>query len=365
MAKLKTAYFDTKPIPASIDPEGGCSLQLKDRPIIEDEDVYEEVKQEYSLPISAKLIGFITGCVLTGMTKKVATDCNPRRIGNLLKFTPTLRGKVPSIYSPYDPLTCASAITVSSLSGLEKAVDMTRVSFVNSRDPGNKVTVERVNYVGSQVSGVIKKNKQILAVGVNMQYLTGDTVAVTYTNAAGTPVTVTIVPVESDISHMLFNWPSELSAVAAGSEVVISFLTRGGIEESEPQPNSKTVLVIDDDTPPPALPTVTNAQTPGKPANTVVFGDETPWSITGAGFQAGDRVTIELYNPDTGALWDSGDLTDKGKVTSLTATQIDLDGIRSDGRRPDGDWINQYPRSKIVIVRGTSRVEYPVTFTGS
>jgi len=243
MAKI-IAHFDTKPIPASIDPEGGFSLQLKDRDIIEDDDVYEEVRLEYSLPISAKLIEFCTGCVLTGMTKKVAKDCKPRKIGNMLKFSPTLRGKVSNPYSPYDPLTCSSAITVSSLSGLEKAVDTDKVSFVNTRDPGNKVTINRIAYVGAQEDGIIMKGKQIMAVGYNMQFLTGDTVTVSYVNAEGTVTSFQVTPTESDVNHMLFAWPTQLDAVEPGTEITFSFRTRGGVEESEPQDNNKVVTLI-------------------------------------------------------------------------------------------------------------------------
>ena len=133
MAKL-IAKFDTVPVNTAIDPEGGYQLRLRDRPVYDESQVFEEVVKEKTLPFDKDMLEFSFLAVLKTMAQKVSRDCNPRRVGNYLKFTPTLRGKVKGMYSAYNPQTCSSAIVISSMKGLEKAVDTDFVSFVNSRE---------------------------------------------------------------------------------------------------------------------------------------------------------------------------------------------------------------------------------------
>ena len=50
MAKL-IAKFDTVPVNPAIDPEGGYLLRLRDRPVYDESQVFEEVVKEKTLPI--------------------------------------------------------------------------------------------------------------------------------------------------------------------------------------------------------------------------------------------------------------------------------------------------------------------------
>ena len=236
--------FDTKAIPVSIDPEGGYSLQLKDVECVEDESVFDEVKSDNSLPISSNLIEFIFRCTLETMAGKVAKDCKARKIGNLLKFQPTLRGKVKNAYSAYDASTCSSAITVSSLSGLEKSIDTSKVAFKNVRDLGNQVTITRLSYLGADEDRLWMKTKKLLVVGYNLQDLEGDITKVSYNDAEGTAHSFNITPTESDVNHRLYDFPTELADVAVNTELTIFFRARGGVAESEPQELEKTVKLI-------------------------------------------------------------------------------------------------------------------------
>ena len=275
MAKI-IARFDTKKVNNALDPEGGFSLQLKDRPIYDDTQVFEEVVKEKTLPFDKDMLEFAFLSVLKTMALKVSRDCNPRRIGNYIKFAPTLRGKVKTPYSAYSRDTCSSAIVVSSLSGLEKAIDENYVQFVNSRE-GIKVVIQRINWVGSENDFEIRRGSQIIATGSNMQYLPGDTVTFRWKTAAGADASLAVVPVESDVSHMLFDWPSALDALAEGSEVTIEFVTRGGVADAPGITNTKKVkVVVDGESKPKVKVTQFRVQIPGgegTSADVQIFGE--------------------------------------------------------------------------------------------
>lgn len=244
MAKI-IAKFDTVAVNTSIDPTGGYTLKLKDRPIYDESQVFEEVVKEKTLPFDKDMLEFAFLAVLKTMALKVSRDCNPRKVGNYLKFTPTLRGKVNGPYSQFDPATCTSAITISSMSGLEKAVDRDYVTFLNAK-AGVKVTINRVSWIGSDEPNVIKKGQPFAAYGTNLMFnaALGDTVAAVWKDAGGEDHTLALTPSESDYDHMKFAWPEGLNDVPVDAEVVLSFRTRGGIEDGDEQLNNKTVTVI-------------------------------------------------------------------------------------------------------------------------
>jgi len=237
--------FDTYPVNAALDPSGGYAMKLKDLQIVNDDSVFEEVVKEKTLPLSPELLEFAFRTILTTMALKVSKDCRPRKVGSYLKATPYLRGKVASPYSAYDPQTCSCAIVFTSLSGLDKTVDTDKyVQFVNVKT-GTKVTIDRITYEGSTSEvGVIMKTKGIVVTGLNCQWLTGDSCTLVWTDAEGNPQTASITPTSSSVTEMKFAWPTALNDVAAGTEIEFRFLTRGGIEEAEPQPNNKTVKVL-------------------------------------------------------------------------------------------------------------------------
>lgn len=244
MAKIQ-AKFDTVAVNAAIDPSGGYTLKLKERPIYDESQVFEEVVKEKTLPFDKDMLEFAFLAVLKTMALKVSRDCNPRKVGNYLKFSPTLRGKVKGPYSPFDTATCSSAITISSLSGLEKAIDRDYVTFVNAK-AGVKVAVNRVSWIGSDEPNVIKKGQPFAAYGTNLMFSAalGDTVTVAWKDADGTEHSESLTPTESDYDHMKFAWPEALADVAADTELEFSFRTRGGIEDGDEQLNKKTVVVI-------------------------------------------------------------------------------------------------------------------------
>jgi len=341
------ADYIRRDVPAEISEEGGAFIQIVGKTTVGlAESIKESLDGLHVVGSPTMIEGYFKG-LMRSVFEGIAADGHPRSVGDIT-FYPTPGGTF-DLERGWNPLfndvrvkaRLANGITLDVSGWTFRDVTPGRQAFsIESVSDGTTPGAVTVGS-GAELNGRNFPAKALLRIEWTCGLKSGTVEAAKFTS------NVSRINIASDGLTGLTNDD-------AGKAIV--FAVKGCYNKA-----SKTAMVLAGAT----LPTVTNAQTPGKSANTVVFGDETPWYITGTGFQSGDHVTIELYNPDTGALWDSGDLTSKGKVTSLTATRIDLDGIRSDGARPDGDWINQYPRSKIVIVRGTSRVEYPVTFTGS
>ena len=95
-------------------------------------------------------------------------DGLPRKLGDLLKFYPTARGKVDKPSSVFNPDTCSGVVAVCALKGLERSVDLTSVHFVNVRT-GVVVTVSSIMSVGSVNDGAIRKGREIRVAGKNLQ----------------------------------------------------------------------------------------------------------------------------------------------------------------------------------------------------
>lgn len=247
MSKL-IVPFDTYKVNTALDPEGGYAMRLGEQQIVEDVSVYEEVIKEKTLPLSPELLQFATSAVLNTMAAKTAADCRPRKIGGLIKCAAYTRGKLPGPYSAFDTDTCSAAVIFSSLKGVAKKVDLSKVQFVNSRT-GLKVVIDRITYEGSTSEvGVIMKTKAIVVTGLNLQFIsTGDnpdSITLSWKDAGGTEHTASVTPSSSTVTEMKIPFPDALADVAEGTEITFRFLTRGGIEDADPQPNNKTVTLL-------------------------------------------------------------------------------------------------------------------------
>ena len=127
-----------------------------------------EVAETLPIKITPKTIAYILDATLTTTASKVARDGVPRKLGDLLKFYPTARGKVDKPSSVFNPDTCSGVVAVCALKGLERSVDLTSVHFVNVRT-GVVVTVSSIMSVGSVNDGAIRKGREIRVAGKNLQ----------------------------------------------------------------------------------------------------------------------------------------------------------------------------------------------------
>ena len=302
-------YFEPVAINPAVDPSGGYALKMKEQQMVSGDSVFEEVVQTKTLPISAELLEFGFRCVLSTMAERVSRDCRPRKIGNYLKAAAYLRGKVASPYSPYDPATCSCVIIFTSLSGVMKNVNTDKyVRFVNTKT-GTKVIVDRIVYEGcvdsSQIA-TIMRGKGIAMTGLNTQWLAGDTCTIVWTDEEGEEHTANIEPISSTVTEMHFAWPTCLDGVAANSKIDIHLRTRGGIEDAEPQPNDKTVTLIEGE----IVPNVTEVVSEGKTG--IVKGQ--PFAALGSnlGYNfATDHTTVK---------WTVEGVTNQAALVPVSAT---------------------------------------------
>ena len=289
--------FDTYPVNPSLDPTGVglFAMKLKDLQIVNDDSVFEEVVKEKTLPMSPELLEFGFRCVLSTMAERVSKDCRPRKVGNIIKATPYLRGKLKSAYSAFDKNTCSCAIVFTSLSGLEKSVNTEKyIQFVNTKT-GTRVIIDRIVYEGcvdsSQIA-TIMRGKGIAVTGLNCQWLEGDTCTLAWKDADGAEQTAEIVPISSTVTEMHFAWPEALNDAPLG-DVQMHFLTRGGIADGEPQPNDKTVTLIEAE----LVPTIAKVATPEKDGVQKGQGFQADGTNLGFNF-ATDHVSVKWTGPD-------------------------------------------------------------------
>lgn len=241
----KKIKFETVAINPSIDPNGGYWLRLKLAQPLAEKTVFNEVAETLPIKITPKTIAYILDATLTTTASKVARDGIPRKLGDLLKFYPTARGKVDKPSSVFNPDTCSGVVAVCALKGLERSVDLTSVHFVNVRT-GVVVTVSSIMSVGSVNDGAIRKGREIRVAGKNLQFdaALGDTVEVVYSEN-GEENSLVLTPRSSDELCLSFDWPEALTNVASGTVLTFVFKTRGGIAESETQENRFDVLLKD------------------------------------------------------------------------------------------------------------------------
>ena len=110
-------------------------------------------------------------------------------------------------------------------------------------DSSVRVRITGLSYSGAPADGRLMKNKDIYVNGRNLFFIAGDSCTMTWTED-GEEKSATITPTESDFNHMKFAWPAALDEVPADTEVTFTFRTRGGVEEGQFQPNTRTAKVV-------------------------------------------------------------------------------------------------------------------------
>ena len=346
--------FDTYPVNAAVDPSGCFAMKLKERQIVNDDSVFEEVVKEKTLPMSPELLEFGFRCVLSTMAERVSKDCRPRKVSNIIKAAPYLRGKLKSAYSAFDKNTCSCAIVFTSLSGLEKSVNTEKyIQFVNAKT-GTHIIIDRITHEGcvdsSQIA-TIMRGKGIAVTGLNLQWLEGDTCTLVWKDADDVEQSAEIVPTTSTVTEMHFQWPSALNAAPANSKVEMRFKTRGGIADGEPQANNKTVTLIEG-----ISPEVAGVQC-GENEPNVVWFEDGKLTITGEHLEGVSQVMLEA---DFNGTTEVCDITEN--IATKTATQIATgdNGFENTSEKTDMQWTGK--SAKLVLVRDGARFEHAVQF---
>ena len=241
MSKI-TMKFDTVCGKNPVNGRGGWLPRLQDVEIFDEENVFEEVAKEMSLPLNKELVQFVFLAVLKTMARKVSEDGRARKIGKYLKFTPTLRGRLPGRDSPFDPAQCEAAVTVTALSGLTKKMDLEKVEFVNVNEDAKPV-VEHVSSIGVDEPDILEKGRPFAAYGRNLQFDAdiGDAAELRWKDPGGEERSVGLAPFESDYSHAWFEWKPELDAIPDGAEATLYMTTRCGRADGAPRLSKRRV----------------------------------------------------------------------------------------------------------------------------
>ena len=121
---------------------------------------------------------------------------------------------------------------------------MSDFSWTNVEDSGVIPKVEMILSPGGKPWEAVK-TKGILATGRNLFFnaAKGDTATITWGEGEAA-TTINVTPTESDYSHMLFAWPTELAEVAAGTKLTFSFRTCAGIEDGAVYQVTKVATLV-------------------------------------------------------------------------------------------------------------------------
>lgn len=141
-------------------------------------------------------------------------------------------------------LTSANGYRITMRPSKDLKVDISNFSLTNIGINGVKAKIEHLAWVGSPKDLQIKKGEAIQGTGKNLTWSEGCTATVAYTLTDGSAHTFTMVPTESDFSHLKFAWPTDLDEVPAGTEISFSFRLRGGNPEGAVMPTGKTVTLV-------------------------------------------------------------------------------------------------------------------------
>lgn len=236
MKEKRYLLYDTVPYRAN-GAAKGYRLQLKPQAMRSERAVYREIVKETSLNLSEDTVAFIVEMALKTLADKVAQDGLPRRIGNFLKFTPVLRGRVDGINSPYDPKTVVPQVKVTVLRGLARKLDVENLKFVNSR-PEARILITHIHSRPQKSKNFeLDRGVKIVVYGRNILYRAelGDSIEVAWRNAAGEEETCTLQPSSADYYMIEIPWPEALDRVPSGTPLAFTLTLRGGVEGAAPR----------------------------------------------------------------------------------------------------------------------------------
>ncbi|HBO98447.1 MAG TPA: hypothetical protein DD637_01215 [Verrucomicrobia bacterium] len=233
----KYLTYDTVPCRGPGNP-GGYRLQLRQEPALAENSAYREAVQSLSLNLSEKTVAFLVEAVLQSFAEKVAKDGVPRRIGNLIKFAPALRGKVEGVDSPFDPKTVRTSVTVTPLKGLSRTLDAASLAFVNSR-PEARITIKNFQSIPRKTggNGTVVRGRTISAFGRNLilREELGDCAEVSWCAPDGSVRTSALEVCTTDYFCTEFAWPAALQDVPEGTKLTFDLTLRGGVKDATPR----------------------------------------------------------------------------------------------------------------------------------
>ena len=231
--------FDTKLIKIN-GQEQAYRMVAKVWPTKPEEAVYEEIAKESGTNLSADSLKGIFEMMINTTARLVERDGRPRRLGNL-KFMVSLKGKLESPYSAFDPETCEAAVIPSLMKGWERKIDPREVDIDNTKIGKRVRLVPEIGTVGRCEWG---RGDNLLLNGENIQLIEGDSVTVVWMEGEVEKSVVLEVLSTKDFLTEL-KWPKGLDAVAAGTKVTLVWKSRGGIVDGVWQTRCRKMTLVE------------------------------------------------------------------------------------------------------------------------
>ena len=206
----------------------------------QDETVYAEIIRRGGINMSPVMLKGLFEMVISVTSDLVASDGRPRRIANL-KFSPTIKGKVESPYSEFDPETCEALVRPTVMKGWEKKIDPNAVDIVNTRI-GNRVRMAPSS--GTCGKGLWEKGVNLDISGENIQLIEGDEVTVSWKEGEEEK-TAAVEVVSSYDRLMTLKFPKELETLPEGTRILLKVKCRGGIVDGVWQTRCRKMTVVE------------------------------------------------------------------------------------------------------------------------
>jgi len=278
-----------------------------------------------------------------------------------IRMRPRIPGSMLYEDQPFTPGTDEVIVELYEDSEIASAFDDVIPYRVTAEDVAGSLKVSNIMDVATEAFATVIGTTSFAVLGNGITLDGPDEYAKAYAKKTGSLLgTATIDRVErGQRAYCHF-----ATALAPG-EVTLEIATHGLAGETALRKFAKSVTVLASETP--VVPTITSVQQTGRAEpNQIKLSPSVNWVINGTDLaHEGDTVWVELYSNETGELIDWGNQTsgDAPKIVSSTPTQITLNGVWWESKRPDGEWYNAYPLTKVVIKRGDQRIEFPMTFT--
>ena len=221
----KVAFFHMQPIVQSTKSE---------------EAVYEEIAKESGTNLSANTLKGLFEMMINTTARLVERDGRPRRIGNL-KFMVSLKGRLESPYSAFDPQTCEAAVIPSLMKGWEKKIDPREVDIDNTK-VGKRVRLAPT--LGTCAAGQWERGKDLQLTGENLELLESDSITISW--AEGDRGKTAALKIKKSMKFMIeTKWPKELDNVPAGTRIELTLKSRGGIPDGVWQTRYRKLTLVE------------------------------------------------------------------------------------------------------------------------
>ena len=233
--------FDFRPIPYVEKGETkGYHMQPKVGPTLSGRAVFEEIARESGLHLPPSALESIFFTIIETAARLVEKDGRSRRLGNL-KFMLAMRGLLESAYSEFDPKTCKALVIAALMKGWQWPLDPHKIDIGNTRIARR---VKMAAGIGTFHPGDWERGHNLNITGDNVKLIEGDDVTVSWTEGTAAKSVAMEWETTSDWITIL-KWPSALDVLPVGTQLTLTWHSRGGVEDGILQTRERHLTLIE------------------------------------------------------------------------------------------------------------------------